>query len=314
MHDCHLKRLQTQAALFRRRPRQWLIHLAALLLALTSVATAAEPPPPACEIQSGQTELADGTLHYHAAGTGPAVLLLHGLFAQKEQWDGLLCALASAGLRGLAPDLPGYGESRGFPLAVYRLDTQAERLHQWLEQLAVHEVEVAGNSMGGAIAVEFVKRDPDRVRSLAFIGPPLGATPWSEGVRTAIQSGINPFIPLDGEQFALEMGLLFAEPPAIPPQIEQAALADYRERTAHYRQVWDIVSLHACALDTGPLKPLPILILWGEQDGIFPVASAPAFQARLPGSQLHILPRSGHLPMLERPAETAASYLRFLGR
>lgn len=273
-----------------------------------------------CTIRTGAVYFEDGTLHYREAGAGPTVVLLHGLFAQKEQWDALLCELAASGRRALAPDLPGYGESRDFPLAVYPLEFQAERLHTLILELGLDRLDLAGNSMGGTIAAEYAARYPDRVRTLAFIGAPLGAVDWSEGVRSAIRDGINPFIPLDRDQFALEMRLLFAEPPEIPDSIVEASVAEYRERQLHYRQVWDIVNLDADLLRMQidarrhhrPPPPPPTLILWGERDGIFEVSGAQPFQARRPRSRLEILPETGHLPMLERPAETAAAYRRFL--
>lgn len=272
-----------------------------------------------CAISAGSVQLEDGTVHYREAGAGPAVVVLHGLFAQKEQWDALLCELAASGRRVLAPDLPGYGESRDFPLAVYPLTAQAERLHDLILQLGLATLDLAGNSMGGAIAAEYAARHPARVRTLAFVGAPLGADDWSEGVQSAIRAGINPFIPLDREQFELEMRLLFAEPPEISESIAEAAVAEYRERQLHYRQVWDIVNLDARLLaDLSKARPRtrsprpPTLILWGEQDGIFDIAAARPLQARWPRSRLEILPETGHLPMLERPAETAAAYRRFL--
>jgi pimeloyl-ACP methyl ester carboxylesterase len=272
-----------------------------------------------CTIRTGAVYFEDGTVHYREAGAGPAVVLLHGLFAQKEQWDALLCELAASGRRALAPDLPGYGESRDFPLAVYPLEFQAERLHTLILELGLERLDLAGNSMGGTIAAEYAARYPDRVRTLAFIGAPLGAADWSEGVQSAIRAGINPFIPLDRDQFELEMRLLFAAPPEIPESIVETAVAEYRERQLHYRQVWDIVNLDADLLqirhDERPHHnppPPPTLILWGERDGIFAVTAAQPFQAHRPRSRLEILPETGHLPMLEHPAETAAAYRRFL--
>jgi pimeloyl-ACP methyl ester carboxylesterase len=282
-----------------------------LLIGLTS-AWAEPPPAPECAISQGAVRLQDGTLQYREAGQGPTVLLLHGLFAQKEQWDGFLCQLAAAGRHALAPDLPGYGESVGFPLAVYPVAIQAERLRELVEHLEIESLDIAGNSMGGAIAADYAARYPEGVRTLAFIGPPLGATDWSDGVKAAIRSGINPFIPLDTAQFELEIDLLFAQPPEIPETLRAAAIADYRQRLTHYRQVWDIVNLDARPLAGRQTSQPPIFILWGEHDGIFDVSGAPAFQARLPGSRLEILPATGHLPMLERPTESAALYLDFL--
>jgi len=265
-----------------------------------------------CSIESGSIGIDGGNLPYRAAGSGPVVLLLHGLFAQKEQWDAFLCRLAADGRRGIAPDLPGYGASEGFTLADYRLEAQADLLHRLAVAMKIETLDLAGNSMGGTIAAIYAVRHPDGVRSLALIGPPLGATDWAVGVKTAIIDGINPFIPLDTDQFTLELKLLFAHPPTVPDTIESAAVADYVARNRHYRQVWDIVNLYDRALVDQPVPAVPTLILWGEEDGIFSIEDASRIQTRFPGSHLVRLPDTGHLPMLESPDESAGPYLEFI--
>ena len=265
-----------------------------------------------CVIAPGQIEIDGGIVQYSRSGQGPQVLLVHGLFAQKEQWHAVMCALAAQGFDAIAPDLPGFGQSTGFQITAYDLGEQADRLHRFAQALGLKDFDLAGNSMGGTIAAIYAERYPDDLRRLAFIGPPLGVVEWGPRVRQAIDDGINPFIPVDAAQFDLEMKLLFADPPQVPPDVRDALLKGYVERNPHYHQVWDIVNLYDTALDK-PLKvEIPVFILWGEGDGIYPVEGAEKLQERLHGSQLVKLPRAGHLPMLERPAETASRLIAFL--
>jgi len=290
-------------------PWLWLPGLllwGALALADTQVA------PPACEIAAGATTLDGGTVRYSRAGQGPGVLLLHGLFAQKEQWQGLLCALAAAGFEAVAPDLPGFGQSTDFPVSDYDLERQVDLLHAFIGALGLHDLALAANSMGGAIAALYVQQHPHAVRRLAFIGPPLGLVDWGPGVRQAIRDGINPFIPIDQGQLDLELRLLFGTPPQVPDPVREALIKDYVARNRHYQQVWDIVNLYDRVLDADLHLPVPVLILWGESDGVYAVAGARTLHRRLPGSTLLTLPGVGHLPMLERPAETAAVLIPFL--
>ncbi len=290
-------------------PLLWLLGLllwGGVALADTQVA------PPACEIAAGATTLDGGVVHYSRAGQGPAVLLLHGLFAQKEQWHALLCALAAAGFDAVAPDLPGFGQSTDFPVTEYDLERQVDLLHRFIGALGLREFALAANSMGGTIAALYAQRHPEGVRRLAFVGPPLGVVDWAPGVRQAIQDGINPFIPIDQAQLDLELRLLFATPPRVPDPVREALLKDYVSRNHHYQQVWDIVNLYDTALERDLRVPVPVLILWGESDGIYAVAGAESLHQRLPVSALITLPGAGHLPMLERPAETAAVLIPFL--
>lgn len=265
-----------------------------------------------CDIATHEVALDGGVLYYNQAGQGPHALLLHGLFAQKEQWSAMLCLLSAAGYTAIAPDLPGYGKSADFPLADYQLENQTDRIRQLMEALGVHSFNLAGSSMGGAIAALYVQRYPQQVRSLAFIGSPLGVADWGQPVKEAIHQGVNPFIPVDIGQFDLEMRLLFVNPPAIPDAVKEALVKDYVERNRHYQQVWDIVNLYDTLLDRRLRIRIPTLILWGDKDQIFAVDGADRLQFRIPRSKQVRLPNAGHLLLLENAIETAAIYVHFL--
>lgn len=267
---------------------------------------------PSCHITTQEVSVNGGVVRYHQAGTGPHILLLHGLFAQKEQWDSVLCLLSESGYSAIAPDLPGYGQSIGFPLAAYKLENQVAVLREFTSRLGIDGFELAGSSMGGTIAVLYAGHYPSQVRSLAFIGSPFGITEWSAEIRNAIYQGVNPFIPIDISQFDLEMSLLFVNPPAIPESVKEAQVKDYVERNRHYQQVWDIVNLYTNTLNVHSKLNIPTLIIWGEGDHVFAVDGAKRLQFRFPHSKLVKLPNTGHLPMLENAMETATIYLRFL--
>ncbi|AGA89914.1 putative hydrolase or acyltransferase of alpha/beta superfamily [Thioflavicoccus mobilis 8321] len=288
--------------------------LLALALLFVGPLSVAAPP---CEVGAAQVELAGGTLHFSRTGHGPPVVLLHGLFAQKEQWHELACALSAAGFEVLAPDLPGFGGSEGFAITDYDFARQVALLDDLADALGFVRFDLAGNSMGGAIAALYAVRHPERVGRLAFIGAPLGWVDWGPDLRQAILEGVNPFIPVDRVQLVREMRLLFVRPPALPATVGERLIEDYRVHLDHYRRVWDIVGLFGRVLADGTVDALagtgPVLILWGEGDAIYPVAGAASLHARLPQSRLVVLPEAGHLPMLERPAETAAVLIDFLG-
>jgi pimeloyl-ACP methyl ester carboxylesterase len=288
------------------------LWLLVLLLCAGAVLADTQVAPPACDIRPATQALDGGVVHYSRAGSGPAVLLVHGLFAQKEQWDAVLCALADAGFTAVAPDLPGFGASTDFPITDYDLGRQVDLLHQFVGALGLGELNLVGNSMGGTIAALYAERYPHGLRRLAFVGAPLGVVEWGPRLRQAIEQGVNPFIPIDRDQFELELSLLFAHPPQVPDGVRDALIRDYVDRNRHYQQVWDIVNLYDSALAKLPRVAVPVLILWGESDGVYAVAGAPALRKRLPGSTLVTLPEAGHLPMVERPAETAALLIRFL--
>lgn len=285
------------------------IALACCLLAAsgTSQAQAAN-----CAITTHSVKIGNGTIVYNEVGSGPDILLIHGLFADKEQWNGLACLLADAGFTAIAVDLPGYGKSQSFGLADYKLEREVENLHALMARLGVAKTDLAGNSMGGAIASLYASRYPGQVRSLAFLGSPQGITRFDQGIAAAIYRGINPFIPVTIAQLDLELGLLFVTPPQIPLADKKSIVAGYVARNRHYVQVWNIVNLYDDVLARQSPAKTPTLIVWGEDDRVFDVAGAQKLQRHIPGSELHLLPHAGHLLHLEDAAEVAPVYINFL--
>ena len=287
--------------------------LAVLMLGFVGFGHAADPDSARnCDIATRTVTLDGGALHYNRAGTGPYILLLHGLFAQKEQWNGVRCRLSAAGYAAIAPDLPGYGQSIEFPLADYPLDHQVALLRQFVDRLGLARFDLAGSSLGGTIAALYVRRHPRQVRTLAFIGAPLGIIEWSPQVKAAMDRGIHPFIPINMPQFDLEMSLLFINPPSISEPVKAALVKDYVERNRHDQQVWNIVNLYDTVLYPPRRSGIPTLILWGKQDPIFAVEGADRLHRRFPRGKRVRLSKAGYLPLLETAEETAEVDLDFL--
>lgn len=289
-----------------------LIALFISLFLMVGIAYGKANASPACNLTTGQVEVEDGRIEYVRTGYGPSLLLLHGFFAQKEQWTSLACSLAAAGYTAIAPDLPGYGQSVDFPLEDYQLERQVGLLHQFMQALGLKSYDLAGSSMGGTIAALFTRRYPREVMSLAFIGSPLGIIEWGSGVKEAIVRGINPFIPIDGKQFDLEMSLLFFNPPAIAQNVKEALIKEYVDRNRHYQQVWDIVNLYDTMFHDGRWGGKPTLIIWGKDDRIFAEEGAALLKRRIPRSRVFKLPNAGHLLLMENADTAAALYLQFL--
>jgi len=265
-----------------------------------------------CPIHT-KTVADDGSaMSYLVGGHGESILLLHGLFAQKEQWLDVGCALASQGFEVLAPDLPGYGASSGYPVTFYALDSQVDTLHKFMLRLGKDNMHIAGSSMGGTIAALYAQKYPGQIKSLAFIGAPLGIIGWSPQVRKAIFEGVNPFIPMNEKQFDLEMHLLFFKPPKIDEGIKAKLVQEYVENNRHYQQVWDIVNFYDRSLGGMETNTPRTLILWGEQDGIFSIDGLPLIKEAFKNSQAMRFPDAAHLLMLEQPKKVVRVYGEFL--
>jgi pimeloyl-ACP methyl ester carboxylesterase len=267
---------------------------------------------PNCPIATNKVTVGNGSLSVSRVGKGAVILMLHGLFANKEQWTEVMCLMSQAGYQVIAPDLPGYGESKGFALKDYALENQATILHELMQSLGVKSLDIAGNSMGGAIAYLYAQHYPEMVQSLAFIGSPMGVIDWSLSVKNAILQGINPFIPITKEEFDLAMSLLLITPPSIPDSIKTEKINNYLENNRHYRQVWDIVNLYDDIILKSPKIQIPTLIIWGEKDRIYDLSGVSTLQQFIPEGQVFQLPLAGHLPLLENADEVTSKYLDFL--
>lgn len=267
-----------------------------------------------CAIATHSVPISSGTITYNQVGTGKPILLLHGLFAEKEQWNSMMCQLSTAGYQAIAPDLPGYGNSTGFATRDYTLENQVTLLHELTNQLGIHSFDIAGSSMGGAIATLYSQRYPEQSRSLAFIGSPLGVTDWASSVRNSIFDGINPFIPITEEQFDLEISLLFVTPPTIASNVKTEKVNDYITRNRDYQQIWDIVNLYDDVLCQKRRRSsqIPTLAIWGTEDKIYDISGASRLQRCIPQSQVIRLPKAGHLLLIENSKEATATYVTYL--
>ena len=145
-----------------------------------------------CVIAKQDIRVDQHNIYYNTAGKGPKILLIHGLFASKEQWSKLMCQLARKHFMVIAPDLPGYGKSLGYHLRDYALENQVRILHSFMQKLQIKKFNIAGNSMGGTIAALYSASYPAQIKSLAFIGSMEGVVGWGPKLKQAFLSGINP--------------------------------------------------------------------------------------------------------------------------
>jgi len=252
-------------------------------------------------------------ISYLEGGHGETVLLLHGLFAEKDHWVDFARGL-TAHYRVIAPDLPGFGASTRLEHEPYDYAAQTRRLAALLDALGVQRAHLAGSSMGGTLAALLALEQPRRVSSLAFIGAPHGIrTLLPSEMDLQIDAGHAPLVAQDAQQFAQMLDLLFARRPFLPYPILQAAQTRAVEQAASNRRLWheQLRDRHLLHERIAALKT-PLLVLWGGQDRLFDATGVQVLRELLPQARIEVLPLIGHLPMMEAPAETAQRYARFL--
>jgi len=262
-------------------------------------------------LERKEITLASGLSYvYLEGGRGAPLLLLHGFGADKDTFARVAKYLTPR-YRVIVPDHIGFGESSKPPQADYAPRAQAERLRALMRQLGVTKLHLGGNSMGGHIALTYAALYPQEVESLWLLNAAgVWSAPTSELRRTMAQTGENPMLVQDEDDFAHLVSLLTAQPLMIPrPFLDVLA----QERIKNYALEQRIFKQLAADSVEERIRGLaiPALIVWGQQDRVLHPGSAGILQMLLVKSEVAMLPGVGHLPMIEAPEKCALDYLRF---
>jgi pimeloyl-ACP methyl ester carboxylesterase len=248
---------------------------------------------------------------YQRAGSGPALLLVHGLMGYSFSWRHAIPALAQQATV-YALDLPGTGFSDHSRDMDCSLEASAKRLLLFMDRAGIASCDVLGTSHGGALAMLAAALAPQRVRRLILVAP---ANPWSEHGRFLIPFLSNPAVAPVFLQLAPRLRILqefyfrrlFGDTRRIRPGTLEGYLATMRTRSSFeyglgVLRTWkgDMASLQSLV---SRIAEIPTLLIWGDRDAAVDPASAYRLQAQLQNSRVLMLEGVGHLPYEEVPEE-----------
>lgn len=290
------------------------LHLGVGLLAATSGITGPG------RLRFGRIETPTGALSILEAGTGPPVILIHGLGATKGSFLPTVAALADR-FRLVALDLPGFGDSVKPLRAPYHAPFFARAVVDVMDALDLPRAHVVGNSLGGRVALELGLRHAARVGRLALLAPSMA---WLRQRRFAAV----------GRLLRPELGLIQLTPRRVVERVVRRLIpgadsnwvqAGVDEFLRVYLTPRGRLALYAAARQIfleephGPkgfwtrlprLEP-EALFIWGKQDRLVPIGFASHARRALPAAR-HVELDCGHVPQLERSAETHALIAEFL--
>lgn len=275
-------------------------------------------------IPDARTRLVDtssGRAAFIEAGAGPPLILLHGLGTSSATWGPTIRALADR-FTVIAPDLAGHGQSSGAPLRG-SVEPLVKALDDLCAKLGLETAAVVGHSLGGLVAVRFALNHPDRVSHLVLVDAGGIGDEMAWLLRLA-------GIPLLGKLVFGPSRLwlkhfndrLFVPPGNVDTNLLRSI---HQSRTLHVtaRFMRRAVGLSADLL--GPVESAyllprlgeiaaPVLVLWGEQDRLFPVEQLDSVRETCPLVEIRTFPDVGHWPYAEVPEGFNAALIDFLER
>jgi pimeloyl-ACP methyl ester carboxylesterase len=262
-------------------------------------------------------------VNFIEAGSGPVVLLIHGMAGTCANWEAVLEPLA-INHTVIAPDFPGHGASAPGG-GDYSLGSLASGLRDLMLALGHERATLVGHSLGGGVALQFTYQFPEMVERLALVSSGGLGPDVSPILRAAALPGAELFISATagvgskvGSIVGRGLGLVGLRPSTDLAEVTRgyATLTDAERRKAFVATLRSVVGTQGqrvAALDKLYLADaLPLLIVWGENDPIIPVDHARETHAQLPTSRLEIFDDTGHVPQLERPGRFIAVLERFL--
>jgi pimeloyl-ACP methyl ester carboxylesterase len=278
-------------------------------------------------VEEHQITINGVTWRYLSAGSGPPLLLVHGLMGYSWSWRFNFGELAK-NFTVIAPDLPGCGFSERSDLVPGSLESDAEGLLVLMDELGAGEFSMLGSSRGGGVAIVLAGLLARRglLHRLPRVILSAAMNPWSRfGRRRA-----RWFATRVGQQFVIHVAprmtsileSYYRELYGDPSRIAKGSVAGYTAglvvpRSFHHlarvMRVWhDDLRLAESTLPL--LQELPILLLWGSLDSAVYASSAYELHDRLANSALLIMDGIGHLPYEEAPAEFNRIVCEFLLR
>jgi pimeloyl-ACP methyl ester carboxylesterase len=263
---------------------------------------------------------------FRIAGSGPAILLIHGIGDNSTTWSSVQSTLAQR-FTVIAPDLLGHGKSDK-PRADYSVAAYANGMRDLLSVLGLERVTVIGHSLGGGVAMQFAYQFPQLVDRLILVGAggvtkdvnfalriaslPMG----TEALAVLRLPLVLPAVQAAGRVAGLALGTT-ALGRDLPEMLR--ILKDLPEPTASsafartLRAVVDwrgqvVTMLDRCYLT----ESVPVQLIWGSHDSVIPVSHARLAHAAMPGSQLEVFEGSGHFPFHDDPDRFVEIVERFI--
>jgi pimeloyl-ACP methyl ester carboxylesterase len=253
------------------------------------------------------------TYSYRMAGSGPTIVLLHGVTCSSATWEEIIPALAKH-YTVIAPDLLGHGQSAK-PTTEYSPGAYAALVRDLLVGLELTRVTLVGHSLGGGIAMQFGYLFPEMVERLVLVSAGGLGREVHGLLRMAVMPGASTalrWLASSSLRKVADKGATLLGRAGLRASVDLREMwrgfgtfADADARAAFFhtmRTSCDFGGQRATATNRLYLAShMPTLIVWGQNDRIIPVAHAQAAHEGIEGSRLEVFSEAGHFPYLDSP-------------
>lgn len=260
-------------------------------------------------VRSEFVEVGGQSVHHYALegqGTGPDVVLVHGLGGSANSFSRVVLPLAEHFARVWVPDLPGHGFSPLYCGGPTCLQNQYDVLRAYLDTVVRAPAYVVGNSLGGAMSLQLAADVPDQVRALALIAP-AGADVGEERLKALLES-----FDVRTLTEAREMTRrLFHRPPRAVLLLAHELRRFYGAPAVRALVQEALGRLESLRPEVLAQVRAPTLLLWGQSERLLPYEGVDYFRKHLPHADVRVVPGFGHVPQVERPGELVAHLVGF---
>lgn len=247
-------------------------------------------------------------LTYDDVGCGPAVILIHSFPLCRQMWQSQIEALSEQGLRVVAPDLRGFGDSACADQS-FSLESLGDDINALMSYLGIGRAVMVGVSMAGGLLLDMLERYPHRVAATCFLSPAMQPSDVAEQVRRddlaeLVREGHRPTV-IDNLCERLLSG-----PPSESRQSLTRQLRDWMERPSDSTLAGALASRprRLSYRDEAQPYPVPTLIMTGARDRVMPAVKQPGPKNGI----RQVVNDAGHLINLEAPEEVNKGLIGFL--
>jgi pimeloyl-ACP methyl ester carboxylesterase len=281
-------------------------------------------PTPTPQFEEWEIELHGRRVIYRIAGSGPPLVLIHGMLNSSSHWQRVALDLADR-FTVVAPDLIGHGDSAA-PRGDYSLGAHAASIRDLLAAIGIDRASIVGHSLGGGVAMQFFYQFPQRVERLVLISSGGLGHEVSPMLRSAALPGTSALLSLTIQPRLLAAmagaGRRLRERSigggvhlqAIARALRPLENADARHAFLNtLRSVIDVHGQRVSATDRlYLLETIPTLVVWGERDHTIPLEHGRRTHEAVPHSFFETLPDAAHFPHLEDPDGVARVLREFM--